>query len=296
MNDRSSIIGGIAVMLFLLLTACSSQTNARSVPTTGANSLAGVTTAPPTATPTPIATPRAAVPPCFGANERECREPSEELKSTYANPHSCDGTGSRKVCFLPIGNVPVAQIEALRAYFLKTYGLSVDVLPPWTAADALGSQVNQTEWKMSYQNFATELENQYRPLIDNEVKIIGITPVDMHFDENDEDSFVFGAKSTKNATGEGDYGLISTFRMNPETFGEPADDELWFSRIRKLVTKYVGLEYYDLAEDENPASPMFRGIYSLRALDAMTGDLPVAFGSLPAPPRTPLASGTAEDR
>ena len=106
---------------------------------------------------------------------------------------------------------------------------------------------------MSYQDFATELERQYRPLIDSEAKIIGITPVDMHFDDNDEVSFTFGAKSTKNATGEGDYGLISTFRMNPETFGEPADDELWLSRIRKLVTKYVGFADYDLAEDENPA-------------------------------------------
>ena len=65
-------------------------------------------------------------------------------------------------------------------------------------------------------------------------------------------------------------------RMSPEFYGEPANDQLFFSRMRKLVSKYIGLLYYGLPPSEDPASPMFDSILGPADLDAMTEPLPVA--------------------
>ncbi len=99
---------------------------------------------------------------------------------------------------------------------------------------------------------------------------------------DDEESFIFGKKWWDSTNGDGLYGVVSTFRMNPETFGEKPDDALWFERIRKLTTKYVGFTYYGLTESENPSSAMYSALYSVRALDAVKGDLPVPYGAPPA--------------
>ena len=63
--------------------------------------------------------------------------------------------------------------------------------------------------------------------------------------------------------------------MNPESFGEPRDDELTLTRARKMVTKYVGLLYFDLPTSGDPKSPMYGNILSVGDLDRMEEVLPV---------------------
>jgi hypothetical protein len=57
--------------------------------------------------------------------------------------------------------------------------------------------------------------------------------------------------------------------MDPQPYGETADEELFFSRARKLVTKYIGVLCYQLPEDDDPSSPMFHIPSGLDALDRM---------------------------
>jgi predicted Zn-dependent protease len=222
-------------------------------------------------------------PPCFGAKVEACKTASAELKAAYDAPGACGGT-TRRMCLLPVGNLPQKQIEELRAYFKDKYGLSVAVLPPMDATDAIGSQVNPDQWKVQGSKFTGELRRLYGNQISSGARIVAITPVDLHSGDDDTDSFVFGTKWNNSETKEGLYGIVSTFRMNPETFGEPANDALWFERMRKLVTKYVGIEYYGLVEDDDPASAMYRALYSVRALDGIKGHLPMAYGAPPGAP------------
>jgi hypothetical protein len=48
------------------------------------------------------------------------------------------------------------------------------------------------------------------------------------------------------------------------------------SRVRKMVTKYIGLWYYDLEVSDDPDSPMFNNILGPADLDRMAEPLPVA--------------------
>lgn len=222
--------------------------------------------------------------PCFGPSIDACRYVSPELKAAYADPRACDGN-QRRVCLLPIGNVPLWQIEQLVAYFKRTYQLELSVLPAWDASDRLGGSMNSTsEWKLNYSRLEGELRVRLGEVVQTNGKIVALTPVDMHSSAENADSFVFGVKSRDYYTGEPLWGMISTFRMNPQTFGDRSNDDLWFERIRKLFTKYVGVTYYGLDEDQIPSSAMYQPLYSLRALDGIHGDLSVTASTpLPAP-------------
>jgi hypothetical protein len=48
--------------------------------------------------------------------------------------------------------------------------------------------------------------------------------------------------------------------------------ELILSRIRKIVTKNVGVLYYKLGPSDNPRSVLYRNIGGLRELDNMSED------------------------
>ena len=69
-------------------------------------------------------------------------------------------------------------------------------------------------------------------------------------------------------------GVISAFRFSPETFGEPRDDELYFSRVRKMLLKYMGTEYFGYLETDSADSVMRVFINSLDLLDSLPERLP----------------------
>ena len=105
---------------------------------------------------------------------------------------------------------------------------------------------------------------------DPNVVLIGLTPVDLYH-EDSHFRYVFGVKRTATDP----KATISTFRMNPVTYGEPPSDELLFSRARKLVSKYIGLLFYGLPVSSDPRSPLYDSILSLADLDNIEEPLPV---------------------
>ncbi len=91
------------------------------------------------------------------------------------------------------------------------------------------------------------------------------------YNEHSHFRFVFGVKGTP----EKPLAVISTFRMNPETYGEAPNHELLLSRTRKMLTKYIGLLYYELPASPDPQSPLYDSIGGLFDLDNMSEPLPI---------------------
>ena len=107
-------------------------------------------------------------------------------------------------------------------------------------------------------------------LADPNVVLIGVTPLDLYFEQKDW-RFAFGVRGMP----EDPKSVISTFRMNPETFGEDRDDGLLFTRARKMVSRHIGLLYYGLPENSDPESLLYSSILSLGDLDRLQEPLPV---------------------
>ena len=66
--------------------------------------------------------------------------------------------------------------------------------------------------------------------------------------------------------------VVSYARMNPVIFGNLPDDELLQSRLRKMVTKNVGIMCYGLPLSPDPRSVMYGNIGGTDELDVMTED------------------------
>ena len=86
-----------------------------------------------------------------------------------------------------------------------------------------------------------------------------------NYDINDEPfnlRFLFAQHSNN-------VSVVSIARMDPRVYGGIYDRELIYSRMKKLVKKGIGLEYYGYKLLTNKDNAMYAPIMSLRDLDEM---------------------------
>jgi predicted Zn-dependent protease len=203
--------------------------------------------------------------PCTGAELTQCLEAQAELQS-ISRPH-CDGSGKR-VCLVPLGQVQPNLIQHLVDHYGDQYGLTITVLTPSAVpSDIVNPLRGQVDAPTLTDYMGSLFPDAYR---DPNVVLIGLTPVDLYH-EDSHFRYVFGVKRTATDP----KATISTFRMNPVAYGEPPNDELLFSRARKLVSKYIGLLFYGLSASPDPRSPLYDSILGLADLDNMEEPLPV---------------------
>jgi len=95
--------------------------------------------------------------------------------------------------------------------------------------------------------------------------VIGLTNEDMYSRSHDW-KFAF-------SRWQGRFAVVSSARMNPYNLGAAPDDDLRNIRLRKMVSKNIGLLYYELPASNDPRSVMYDGINSVQDLDNMCEDL-----------------------
>lgn len=106
---------------------------------------------------------------------------------------------------------------------------------------------------------------------DPQAVLIGLTPIDV-YDGTSSFRYVFGVKGSPSDP----KAVVSSSRMDPLFYSEPRNNDLFYTRTRKLVSKYIGLLYYLLPTSTDPTSPMYDHIGGPSDVDVMTEPLPVA--------------------
>jgi len=171
--------------------------------------------------------------------------------------------GKEKLYFIPLGNFSRAPLTRLVTYYKRKSGvsaISTAGLPlEFAAIDTLRRQVIAEE--------VVELMKRKYPKLaeDPNAILIGLTDQDMYIREKTW-QFAFSYRT------EGRFAVVSSARMNPVNLGEPADDDLLDRRMRKMVTKNIGLLYYLLPANNNPKSALYRNISGVEDLDNMGED------------------------
>lgn len=180
---------------------------------------------------------------------------------------SCAGLG-RRVCLVPLGQISTTLVDNVVAYYRAQYDLTVTVLTPQAIPaeyeDPLRQQIDASRL-MDY--MGTAFPDDYR---DPQVVLIGLTPVDL-YDSTSHFRYVFGIKRTAAHP----KAVMSSLRMDPQFYSERADDELYYARTRKLLTKFIGFLYYQLPLSSDPSSPMYDSILGPADVDRMREGLPV---------------------
>jgi predicted Zn-dependent protease len=180
---------------------------------------------------------------------------------------TCEGSG-RRVCLVPLGQVSPELVQHLVDHYRSQYALEVSVLTPLEVPAEMAEPLREQIDAVALIDY---MGGHFPEAFDDpEAVLIGLTPLDL-YDSTSHFRYLFGLK--------GDFSdpkaVVSTMRMTPVFYGEAADQELFLSRMRKLVSKYVGLLYYGLPPSDDPQSPMFDSILGPDDLDTMTEPLPV---------------------
>ena len=165
-------------------------------------------------------------------------------------------------------SVPPERSAGLQRYYHEVLHLDVQVLPPFSPSLAAWS-ADRRQW--SAEAVAGELiEREEDRLRSGRVVVIAITDDDI---ASKRDGWVFGWWTAARV------GIVSSARMDPRWNRQDADENLLRTRLRRMVTKYIGRSYLDMALTSDPTSPLYDRISSVSALDAMSDDL-VAAGFL----------------
>jgi predicted Zn-dependent protease len=93
---------------------------------------------------------------------------------------------------------------------------------------------------------------------DPKAVLIGLTSEDMYISSYDW-QFSFSWRD------QGKYAVVSSGRMN---LGSTTEDQV-HTRLRKMVTKNVGILYFHLRQSDDPRSVLYRDIGGIRELDFM---------------------------
>jgi predicted Zn-dependent protease len=172
----------------------------------------------------------------------------------------CNNT--KNLYFVPIGDAPTSEIEALVTHYRERFGIEIHVLPQIAPRPSdlepqrqqlIAENVIQTMLRM-YPNYAN----------DGSSVLIGITGQDI-YPLGASWRFCFGWRIPESRSA-----IVSTSRMNLEYPDEPLAEATLEKRLRKTVTKDIGILYYGMTPNKNPQSVLYSGILGIQELDRVT--------------------------
>lgn len=166
--------------------------------------------------------------------------------------------GFGKIYFVPLGDFSPAKVEALAAYYRDKYGIAVETLP---AVPVNPSAVNPERQQLIAEAVIELIKASAPDLVeDPQAILIGLTSEDMYISQYSW-QFTFSWRQ------EGKYAVVSDARMSLRSRGAPAGVEM--SRLRKMVTKNIGILYYRLPPSDDPRSVLYKDIGGIEELDYM---------------------------
>ena len=178
---------------------------------------------------------------------------------------SCGGSSSagQKIYFAAVGEMRSVHLDVLQAYYKQRYDLTVEILPPIGLEPMV---VDERRRQLIAEELIELMKRRYPEHARSPQSIlIGITEGDMYIREVNW-RFAFARR-------DGDrFAIVSSARMDPVSFGFLPDEELLQTRLRKMLSKNIGIMYYKLPQKSDRRSVMFGPILGIDDLDSMGED------------------------
>ena len=165
---------------------------------------------------------------------------------------------------IAVGDVPTIRVTELAAHFQRRFGLTVETLLPLGFDEAT---FDRERSQIVADRVIQAIRFRHPTLAKNSrTRIIGITSLDMYMEAmRAEWSFTFSLRSRDQR-----MAVVSYARMDPANLGDPPDDQLLMTRLRKMIAKNVGIIVYGLPPSRNPRSVLYGNILGVDDLDRMT--------------------------
>lgn len=169
----------------------------------------------------------------------------------------------KTIYLVPIGDFSDSQVDHLVGYYREKYKLEIKILKPIRMSPKVWDPARQ-------QALAEPLVDYMREAVpeqsnDPDAILIGLTTTDM-YPTSMNWRFAFGwRKADLHAA------VVSSARMNLHYFLQPLDANPE-TRLRKMVTKDIGILYYQLPQSDDPRSVLYQKILGIQELDAASED------------------------
>jgi predicted Zn-dependent protease len=167
----------------------------------------------------------------------------------------------RTVLLAPLDDFAAAELEDLAEFYAVRYGIEVDVLPP---ASIPASARDPARYQLVAEELIDVLRAAYPEAGDPDHVVIGVTSDDLYIRSVPDWNWAFGFRD------EGHLAVVSTARMGPAL--GPFGHRLEPARLRKMVTKNIGVLYFELRQSDDPVSVLYDNILGLDDLDGMGED------------------------
>jgi predicted Zn-dependent protease len=169
-----------------------------------------------------------------------------------------------RVYFVPIGDGANSDIDGLVDHYRQKFGLKITKLPVIIPS---ASDIDANRHQLIAENVLDSMHNKYSRYVENNSSIlIGVTANDLYpLGQNWRFCFSWRQAGIHSA-------VVSTARMNLHYEGEPASQANVTSRLQKIVTKDIGIMYYNKSQNDNPHSVLFSGILGIQELDQVSED------------------------
>ena len=166
-----------------------------------------------------------------------------------------------KVYFVPVGDFSSDLLNPLVRYYRQKYGLEISVLQSIpvnpTTRDASRGQLMAENLAAYVRSGIPEYANDPKAIL------IGFTSEDM-YPVSKGWQFAFGWRMSNAGTA-----VVSTARLNLPYTGSASDSDFPTTRMRKIVTKDIGILYYGLSQSPNQKSVLYNQIMGIEVLDAV---------------------------
>jgi predicted Zn-dependent protease len=168
-----------------------------------------------------------------------------------------------QIYFVPVGTFPDTMTQDLIHHYDQTLSLRIRPLPVLPVTDDM---MDPARKQLIGEEVIRKMKERWPDLAtDPNVRLLGMTGDDM-FIRSKQWYFAFALRE------EGRFALVSKYRMDPTFFSLPPNDDVMITRLRKMLTKQIGLQYYALPDRQETTSVLFSPIMGLDDLDAIAPD------------------------
>ena len=169
-----------------------------------------------------------------------------------------------RIYFVPIGGFPVEDLQPLVQFYREKYKLEITVLDRIPLDPAT---LDTSRRQLMAENLAATLRKGVpEPARNPDGLLIGFTTEDM-YPVSQGWRFAFGWRLSSARAA-----VVSTARLSLPAVSQTSDQDLLAARLRKIVTKDIGILYFGLPQSENPKSVLYNQIMGIEELDAVGED------------------------
>jgi YD repeat-containing protein len=176
-------------------------------------------------------------------------------------PETLPLNGRGRVYLVPLGAVESVQLEGLPEYYRQRFGLEVTLLPSLS----IDASVENPKRRQAVAERLIGGMRAAHPQLSDDPKafLIGVTEKDMYIDAY-QWKYAFGLRE------EGRFAVISTARFNTRSYLGGLNPEIAQVRLRKFLTKNIGIMYYRLDLSLDPTSVLYGDIGPASDFDLMS--------------------------